>query len=1737
MMKDAANPVALGSASEVERAQQRQAEEVLPKRGVVVPRYFTTPGSDPYSEVTWELRSASITNETGEVVFEQAQVEVPIFWSQTATNVVVSKYFRGPLNTPQRESSVRQLVGRVVKTIADWGVKDGTFASAEDAEAFRAELTHLLLMQKCSFNSPVWFNVGIEPKPQCSACQPYYALINTANGLMPIGEIVERNLIGLPVYDGNGLTQVVAVKHNGRKPVYRLLLNDGFSIEATPDHLVCAHEERRTHRLEWRRVDQLRPGMVMRVYPHASQTVATPAIARQTSEAALAGWLQADGFVGQYESGTNRSLTMEFMTVDDQEHAWVMHHLDTVFPGHHYKITEVPTDDVSLHCRRIRLYGETLRPYVESYELLRRGQEIRVPGPLWTAPNDAVAAYMKSLFQADGYASVHVPSAHVAFAVISREWAEQVQKLLTRLGIYARLRQKKERRPDRHDLWELDVSIWSEREAFQRSVGFISERKNSKLRESLRVEGKACPSIRYSQIVSIEPLGEMNVYDIQTQSGKYLTNSVLVHNCFILSVKDTMESILEWYKTEGMIFKYGSGAGINLSAIRSGKEALAGGGTASGPVSFMRAADASAGVIKSGGKTRRAAKMVVLNADHPDIERFIRCKWDEERKAWTLVDAGYDSSIDGEAYGSVFFQNANNSVRATDEFMQAVLEDKPWDLKAVTSGQTMQTVRARDLMHLIAEATWHCGDPGMQFDTTINRWHTCPNSGRINASNPCSEYMHLDDSACNLASLNLMKFVDEEGRFHVADFRAAVRTITLAMDVIVDNSSYPVPRIGENARAFRELGLGYANLGALLMSLGIPYDSDRGRAYAATVTALLCGEAYRTSAELAGAQGPYIGFAKNRDAQLKVIRMHRDALVSVDDRLVPEDLFSAAAHVWDEALRLGTAQGVRNSQVTVLAPTGCLTGNSLVVTDQGLMRLSMLGNPKGAQWQETSFRVATDEGPRQATRFYINGRAVTRRIRTEAGYEIQGTPNHRIKVVDPVTGAHVWRRLDEVGPDDVVPLAMDSLIGSPREVRLPPLGEPYLDNSCEVVAPRTVTPELAELVGYFMGDGSLHSRGLRFCVTEEDADVAEHLGTLCRSLFHLDPHFAKKQGYTEVAIHSVALATWWDACGFSKHDPDGVPEGFHSGKGYQPHIPDAILATNDRATYCAFLRGLFEADATAIWGVPALCTAHAGFAREIMSLCLALGYPMTRKVGQSGWGGESFVARLKNTSYNQRFLQEIGYLGKRKTGMITPRAGSMRGTRDYVHLPSELVDELIPVSSSYRHAALICIRQHGGIPRRRAAELLERFQDERLAQALGFFYSRVETVEEGGEQPTYDLSVPENVTYLANGFISHNTIGFMMDCDTTGVEPDIALIKYKKLVGGGLMKIVNGTVPKALKRLGYGEEETRTICQHLDKEETIEGAPGLKPEHLPVFDCAFKPVKGSRSIHHMGHVRMMGAVQPFISGAISKTVNVPPEATPEDILQTYLEAWKAGVKAIAIYRDGSKRVQPLSTGKEKEGGKKSSPASELEGALAGLRYAQRRYLPDERNAVTHKFSIAGHDGYVTVGLYEDGKPGEIFIVMSKEGTVISGLLDAFATAISLAMQYGVPLEALVKKFSHMRFEPAGVTSNPKIRFAQSILDYVFRWMSLKFLPPEEQPQPPATVTDLAAKQADVTQPAPTTGTASPTVQTSRQVHSTGSGQAFQGQVDAPPCHSCGAMMVRSGNCYKCFNCGETSGCS
>jgi ribonucleoside-diphosphate reductase alpha chain len=800
-----------------------------------------------------------------------------------------------------------------------------------------------------------------------------------------------------------------------------------------------------------------------------------------------------------------------------------------------------------------------------------------------------------------------------------------------------------------------------------------------------------------------------------------------------------MESILAWNTKEGNIFRGGSGSGINLSKIRGSMEPLAKGGTASGPVSFMRGADSWAGTIKSGGKTRRAAKMVVLDIDHPDIREFIWCKAKEEDKAAALRDAGFDMSIDGDGFFSIQYQNANNSVRITDEFMKAVEDDGDWHLTARATGKPVgKPIPARELMREIAEAAWRCADPGVQYDTTINQWHTSPNSGRINASNPCSEYMHVDNSACNLASLNLMKFRRPDGTLDVASFEHTVDVMLLAQEIIVGPSSYPTEEIGENARAFRQLGLGYANLGAYLMSNGMPYDSDHGRGAAAAITALMTGRAYRRSAEIAGALGPYERYEENREPHNNVMRMHRDASHAIPDAAcVDGELLAAARRSWDEAVELGEHHGYRNAQATVLAPTG--------------------------------------------------------------------------------------------------------------------------------------------------------------------------------------------------------------------------------------------------------------------------------------------------------------------------------------------------------------------------------------------------------------------------------------------------TISFLMDCDTTGVEPDFSLVKFKELVGGGQMTIVNKTVPLALQTLGYSEQQVEQIEAHLAEHGTIVGAPGLHEEHMPVFDVAV----GERAISHMGHLQMMGAVQPFISGAISKTVNLPQEATVEDIADAYTQAWRLGVKALAIYRDGSKTAQALRTDAQQGVQEPVDVDALLEQARQEVRAEvgpRRKRMPVERQSITHKFSIAGHEGYITAGMYEDGSVGEIFLTdIGKEGSTLRGMMNSFATAISIALQYGVPLETLVQKFSYMRFEPEGITGNTEIPFAKSMPDYIMRWLASRFLDTDAQEElgiltPAVRARKIAQETLQSMGSSDTAGPASSETTTpgngnggnghsgsagaAPQASAAGSKPAAASLTDSPPvvparlqgldlgpaCSQCGGMMQRTGSCYTCSSCGNNTGC-
>ena len=983
--------------------------------------------------------------------------------------------------------------------------------------------------------------------------------------------------------------------------------------------------------------------------------------------------------------------------------------------------------------------------------------------------------------------------------------------------------------------------------------------------------------------------------------------------CFILSVEDTMDSILDWNTKEGRIFLGGSGSGINLSNIRGSMEPLSKGGAASGPVSFMRGADSWAGTIKSGGKTRRAAKMVVLDIDHPDIREFIWCKAGEEKKANALRDAGFDMSIDGEGFRSIQYQNANNSVRLTDDFMRAVEKDEDWHLIARSTGQPIgDPISARTLMREIADAAWQCADPGVQYDTTINQWHTCPKSGRINASNPCcfvgdtpvrtsegpiaiaelarraarceplplvsamrsdgehvhapitqafssglttelchihtehgerfsctpehrfmttdgswtqardlsgrtvrslcqavassgaatqelmltvaesmivaveiehvtpvevydleiedlhnfavgasidgpcpvvhnSEYMHVDDSACNLASLNLMKFRRDDGSFDVPSFEHTVDIMLLAQEILVGPCSYPTEQIGVNARAFRQLGLGYANLGALLMSNSMAYDSDAGRGTAAAITSLMTGRAYRESARIAAAIGPYERYSENAEAHNAVMRMHRDASAAIPVRACPDTaLLSAARDVWQQTVALGEVHGYRNAQATVLAPTGCLVEGSLVSTSRGLVRLRSLGDVDGSKWQDLDVQVATDDGPRAATKFYVNGMEQVVSVQTARGYRIQGTPTHRVKVVD-AEGEWVWKRMADLAEGDRVPMMLNSLVGEPQAVALPPLGDLHWNSDHLARVPRKMTADLAELVGYFMGDGSLHAKGIRLCVTDGDDDVRDRLIDLADELFGLEAHALPCTGYTELALHSVPLTIWWDACGFAKHRPF---EG-HTGKGWSPHIPDAILHSNDREVYAAFLRGLFEADGNANHGYAYWSTTNEEFSRDVQTLMLALGFVTTRGMDGSRvkWGAPCHRVRLLNAATGMRFAAEIGFMSSRKNEALLEAEHPQAARYDHIPVTRALVAELAPVNDPLRKTMLMSLARSGTVSRRSATALAERAPSVELDHLLSYFYDAVASAELLDDQPTFDLSVPDNVTYVANGFI------------------------------------------------------------------------------------------------------------------------------------------------------------------------------------------------------------------------------------------------------------------------------------------------------------------------------------------------------------------------------------------------
>ena len=1527
-----------------------------------VARRFTKEGQSPYAGIQFEQRVSEIKNPDGSTVFRQDGISVPAGWSGVATDILAQKYFRKS-GVPQYaldgkplldregrpvlggERDARQVFHRLAGCWMHWGEKYGYFDTPSDARAFYDELCSMLASQVAAPNSPQWFNTGlhyayglsgpaqghyyVDPdtgiltrassayeRPQPHACQPYHALVSTPEGPLPIGQIVTKRLVGLEVYDGRdegtGTTRVVAVKENGEKAVFRIELKNGVTVEATGDHLVWAIVNGVG---AWRRVDEVEPGAALCLSTRTEVRRASQEA--EVDEAILVGWLQGDGFVGEDGLGTDHSLAVEFTTIDKDELDFIVERVHRVFEGVHYHDRSMETRTPGLDIHRVRLYGERLRPFVEKYGLLRSSADHAVPPMILRAGREAQAAYLRALFQAQGTVrlrSYWARLADITLCTTSAALAHGVQALLLNLGIYSRLGRGAETRESRRTPYVVSIAHAEPRARFRDLVGFVSDDKRERLETACsdQFAGKGVGAIREETVVRVECVGVQPVYDIQTESGQYLSNNVIVHNCFIQSVADDLVNdggIMDLWTREARIFKYGSGSGTNFSNLRGENEPLSGGGKSSGLMSFLRIGDRAAGAIKSGGTTRRAAKMVILDLDHPDILNFIRWKVVEEQKVAALVTGSrltkrrlqavlgaartpagleadprknpalrsavrearaamvpegyiqrvlqlagqgvreldfpeYDTDWDSDAYYTVSGQNSNNSVRVPNAFYDVLARRGQWELKRRTDGKSAGFVPAEQLWDEIAHAAWACADPGVQYDTTINEWHTCPEDGRINASNPCSEYMFLDDTACNLASINLVKFLREDGSFDVDGFRHACRLWTAVLEISVLMAAYPSPAIAQRSWDYRTLGLGYANMGTVLMRKGIPYDSPEATAICGAVTAVMCGEAYATSAEMARDLGPFPGFQRNQAAMLRVMRNHRRAAYrgpaaeyeglsiaphGIDPAHCPAPLLQAARETWDRAVALGEQFGYRNAQVTVLAPTG------------------------------------------------------------------------------------------------TIGLVMD----------------------CDTTG---IEPDFALVKFKKLAGG----------------------------------------GYFKIINQSlpVALET----------------------VGYTPGQIDDIVA------YCVGRKTLR--------GAPAI---------------------------------------------NHETLRAKG------------------------------------------------------------------FDDEGL--------QRIETAIE----TAFDISFAFNAWTLGEGYVASRL----------GLN-EAQLAEW------------NGNL---LRALGFTAAEIEAANDYCCGTMTVEGAPHLKPEHLAIFDCANRCGKrGVRYIATEAHIRMMAAAQPFISGAISKTINMPQDATIEDVKWAYDLAWRGMLKAVALYRDGSKLSQPLNSTTDEDD--ERAVAADVEAVAEKMtervvtQYLRERHrLPDRRKGYTQKAVVGGHKVYLRTGEYEDGQVGEIFLDMHKEGAAFRSLMNCFAIAISLGLQHGVPLEEFVDAFVFTRFEPNGmVKGNDRIKMSTSVIDYVFRELAITYLGrtdlshvpdedlradaigskpgegPVSAPAPAAPATPAAASQVTTVRTivpmSGGSGAVAPMPMAPAMKSLSASEVARLKGYEGDPCGECGQFtMVRNGTCLKCITCGTTTGCS
>ena len=1247
--------------------------------------------------------------------------------------------------------------------------------------------------------------------------------------------------------------------------------------------------------------------------------------------------------------------------------------------------------------------------------------------------------------------------------------------------------------------------------------------------------------------------------------------------CFILAVEDTMDAILDWYKEEGTIFKGGSGSGINLSNIRSSKEHLKGGGTASGPVSFMRGADASAGTIKSGGKTRRAAKMVILNADHPDIEDFIWCKTIEERKARALRDAGFDMDLDGKDSHSIQYQNANNSVRVTDEFMQAVIDDGDWHLRAVTTGAVLETVKARDLFRQIAKAAWECADPGMQFDTTINKWHTAANTGRINGSNPCSEYVHLDNSACNLASINLLRFLDDEDHFDVEGYKAAIEVMFTAQEILVGNGDYPTPKIEATTRRFRQLGLGYANLGAVLMALGLPYDSDEGRAYAAVLTALLTGHAYATSARTAMRMGPFGGYTDNREHMNRVLRMHRDAVASINEELVPTDLLSAAQESWDAAVELGEVHGVRNSQATVLAPTGTISflldcDTTGIEPDLGLVKSKKLvggGNMK----------IVNQTIPRALRQLGYAEAEVTRLIAYIDEHDsIVGCPDLRPEHL-PVFACSMG----------------DNTIHYSGHVRMMGAVQPFISGA---ISKCIVGDSLVPTADGLIRIGSLHDGERPDSFRDEIIEVASIEGTQKTDAFYYggvrsvrEVRLRSGHGITGTLNHRLLVAGDGGRMGWKRLDEiePGDAVAVRYGADLWSPLPaflgdfvarppygsqKKVRLPVEMTTELAFLLGAFASEG------------H--IERSVYTIKITNSVPAVLERVAAAWrtvfGADAPIVhngdRCAEVHFSSKtvveFFDWLGTGGRASEKRIPDVV--MRSTREHVlaFLQGLALDAYVSAVSMPKWA--ICLDS----PR-----LLDDLQS--VLTNLGVVHGRISKYNRDRDK-SYD-------EVYATGADAQRLCGLVPFIEPDKAERMAALQAIA--TGQSTADVIPGLAGRELHALiprsksGRNGTRVRTPFSYLLDPRTkavsrrllerVAAVPGVElPPHLSAIlrdNLHFSPVvavadAGEREVFDVS----VPTTHAFVANGIvnHNTVNLPEEATIEDVEQLHIDAWRLGLKAVAMYRDNCKVAQPLSTAR-RDGEATSEPEAHddelavkvalLEEALQRqtvvVKQPLREHLPRKRRSSTSKFRVADCEGYFTIGEYDDGRPGELFINVSKQGSTLAGIMDAFAVAISVSLQHGVPLATFVRKYTNTRFEPAGMTDDPDLRIASSLVDYIFRRLAVDYLPFEEraelgimtvgertQPTLPGIEESTTQSSHVVETPAlpepmreqvvdlrsPGAGVASAAVV--GPVAGVGSA-AGVGPVakDAPYCYQCGNAMQRAGSCFVCTSCGTTSGCS